>query len=116
MAEIKEILVLFFMAAGAFFILVAAIGLLRFPDLYMRISAATKASTLGVGFSLLSLAVHFSELGTSSRALATIVFIAITSPVAAHLISRSAYMTGTPLWHQSKIDELKDSFKTNDNP
>jgi len=99
------------MISGALLMLIAALGILRFPDLYMRVSAATKASTLGIGFSLFALAVHFNELGITSRALATIAFVVITSPVAAHLISRSAYLTGTPLWKKSITDELKNRYR-----
>ncbi|MBU4315956.1 MAG: monovalent cation/H(+) antiporter subunit G [Proteobacteria bacterium] len=104
-------LTVYLMVAGAFFILVAAIGILRLPDLYMRVSAAAKASTLGIGLSLLGVALHFNELGIASRAVATIVFIAITSPVAAHLIGRAAYHNGVPLWEKTVVDELKSLFK-----
>jgi len=96
----QEILSMTFMILGAVLMFLAALGILRFPDLYMRISAA-----------LLSLAIHFNELGIISRSLATIAFVAITSPVAAHLISRSAYLTGTPLWKDSITDELKENIK-----
>ena len=102
----QQMLMLICMIIGAIFIFIAALGILRLPDLYMRLSAATKASTLGIGFTLLALALHFNDLGVTSRALATIAFVAISSPVAAHLISRSAYRSGTPLWKGSKIDEL----------
>ena len=91
---------------GAVFTLISGLGVLRFPDLYMRISASTKASTLGAGFSLLALAVHFNELDTTMRAIATIVFLVITGPVAAHLISRAAYFVGVPLWKGTITDEL----------
>ncbi len=102
----RELISAALMITGAFFILLAGLGVLRLPDLYTRISAATKASTLGVGLSLLSLAVHFDALGVTSRALATIGFVIITAPVGAHLISRSAYRTGVPLWKGSIADEL----------
>ena len=107
----QEILSMTLMILGAVLMFLAALGILRFPDLYMRISAATKASTLGVGFCLMSLAIHFNELGIISRALATISFVAVTSPVAAHLISRSAYLTGTPLWKNSITDEVKENMQ-----
>ena len=103
----QQMLMMMCMIIGSVFIFIAALGILRLPDLYMRLSAATKASTLGIGFSLLALALHFNELGITSRALATIAFVAVSSPVAAHLIGRSAYHTGAPLWKGSKIDELK---------
>ena len=106
----QDILSMALMIIGSTLMLLASLGILRFPDLYMRISAATKASTLGAGCCLMSLAVHFNELSIISRSLATIAFVAITSPVAAHLISRSAYLSGTPLWKDSIIDELKENI------
>lgn len=99
-----------FMLVGALLMLIGALGVLRLPDLYMRVSASTKASTLGVGFTLLSLAIHFSDLGITSRALATIGFVIVTAPVAAHLISRAAYFVGVPLWKETVMDELRDRF------
>ena len=95
---------------GASFMLISALGVLRFPDLYMRISASTKASTLGAGFSLLALAVHFDEIGITMRAIATIIFLIITGPVAAHLISRSAYLVGVSLWKGTVADELRGRY------
>ncbi len=65
---------------------------------------------LGVGFCLLSLAVHFGELGILSRALATFAFVLITAPVAAHLICRSAYFAGIRLWKKSIVDELQGRY------
>ena len=80
---------------GTLFICIASLGILRFPDLFMRVSASTKASTLGVGFLFLALAVHFNDLGITMRSLATTAFLVISAPVAAHLISRSAYSSGS---------------------
>jgi multicomponent Na+:H+ antiporter subunit G len=95
---------------GALFMLIGGLGILRFPDLYMRISASTKASTLGAGFALLALAFHFNELGTTMRAVATIIFLAITGPVAAHLISRAAYFVGIAPWAKTVTDELHGRY------
>jgi multicomponent Na+:H+ antiporter subunit G len=104
----KETISAVLMLFGALLMLLGALGVLRLPDLYMRVSASTKASTLGVGFTLLSLAIHFNELGITSRALATIGFLIITAPVAAHLISRAAYLVGVPLWKGTIVDELQN--------
>lgn len=106
----QEITTAVLMIVGALFMLVGGLGVIRLPDLYMRVSAATKASTLGVGFSLLALAVHFHDLGITSRSLATIAFVTITAPVAAHLISRSAYFAGVPLWKGTIADELRGRY------
>ena len=104
--NVMEILSLISLLIGAFFMLLAAIGLLRMPDLFLRMSAATKASTLGTGFILLAAALYFDELGAVSRALATVVFIFLTAPVAAHRIGRAAYFDGVPLWQGTKRDDL----------
>jgi multicomponent Na+:H+ antiporter subunit G len=105
-----EYLSLILMLAGTFFILLAGIGLLRMPDLFLRMSAATKASTLGTGFILFAAALYFDELGTTSRALATIVFILLTAPVAAHRIGRAAYFDGVPLWSGTRRNDLRGHY------
>ena len=93
---------------GAFFALVAAIGLLRMPDLLMRMHAATKAGTLGAGLLLLAVAVSFGDSGVTVRALAAIVFLFLTAPVAAHVIGRAAYYAGrVQLWKRTLVDELQ---------
>lgn len=96
---------------GALFMLIGALGILRFPDLYMRVSASTKASTLGAGFALMALAVHFNDLGITMRAGATIIFLVITGPVAAHLISRAAYFVGIRPWEGTATDELCGQYE-----
>lgn len=93
-------------AIGCLFMLITGIALIRLPDIYTRMSGATKATTLGVGFILLAFALHFGELGVAARALATFVFILITAPIAAHMIGRAAYLNGVPLWEKSVCDEL----------
>ena len=94
---------------GAFFALVAAIGLLRMPDLLMRMHAATKAGTLGAGLLLLAVAVSFGDSSVTVRALAAIVFLFLTAPVAAHVIGRAAYYTGRmKLWSGTLVDELQE--------
>jgi multicomponent Na+:H+ antiporter subunit G len=103
---IGTILMLF----GVFLILIAGIGLLRMPDLYLRMSAATKASTLGLGLILLGTMVYFGELGIASRAIATIIFVLLTAPVSAHMIGRAAYTNGVPLWEGTGVDELKGRY------
>lgn len=111
----QEIVSAVLMVAGALFVLISGLGIVRFPDLYMRVSASTKASTLGAGFSLLSLAVYFGELGITMRALATIAFLVITAPVAAHLISRAAYSVNVRLWEGTITDELQGRHNSRGN-
>ena len=106
----NEIIILFVVSLGAIFIFLAAIGLLRMPDLFLRISVTTKAATLGVGLLLLGTALYFKEISTTTRAIAIIIFLFLTAPIGAHLIGRASYFIGIPLWKNSKIDELKDKY------
>ncbi len=107
--SLKDILTLALMSLGVFFMLAGALGLLRLPDLYMRMSATTKSSTLGVAFMLLATAVYFWEIGVGIRALATITFLMLTAPIAAHMIARAAYIRGVKLW-PGTVDELKGMY------
>ena len=106
----KEIISIVFIIAGTFFIFVSAVGLLRMPDLFMRMSATTKAATLGVGFVVLGTAIQYWEIGVLSRALIIISFLLITAPVAAHMIGKAAYFDGVKLWEKTKLDELKGKY------
>ena len=98
---------------GSIFCLVAAVGMLRLPDTLIRMHAATKAGTLGAGFILAAEAVVAAELGTTLKAIAAIVFLLLTAPVAAHLIGRAAYHQGIRLFDKTWIDELGDSLSGN---
>ena len=97
---------------GALFVLLAAIGIVRMPDLYLRISVTTKAATLGVGLILIGAATYFGEASITTRALAIVFFLLLTAPVGAHLIGKASYFVGIRLWEKSVIDELKDSTHT----
>ena len=97
---------------GAVFLLLAGVGIVRLPDLYCRASATTKAATLGVGCLLVSSAMHFDDMQVTTRVLATIAFLLLTAPVAAHVIARAAYRTGVPLWPGTFQDELRDADQT----
>ena len=104
---IQEIVSGVLMIIGAIFMLIAGIGIVRMPDLFTRSSATSKAATLGAGCVLLAVAVHFGDLSVTARALATLAFIFLTAPVAAHMICRAAYIVGVPLWHGTVRDELR---------
>lgn len=95
------------MLVGATFLLLAALGVVRMPDLFTRMQATSKASTLGIGCVLLAFAFHFSGISVNIRVLATISFFFLTAPVTAHLIGRASYFVGVPLWEGTVIDELR---------
>jgi len=98
---------------GALFVLLAAIGIVRMPDTYLRISVTTKAATLGVGLLLLSSTVFFSNADVTSQAFVIILFLFLTAPVSAHLIGRASYFIGVKLWDKSVMDELQGKYQKN---
>ncbi len=95
--------------SGAALLFVAALGLVRMQDVYIRMHAATKAGTLGACLILAAVAVHGEDIGIAARALAAVLFLFITAPVAAHLIGRAAYVSGVPLWRGSVIDDWQSA-------
>jgi multicomponent Na+:H+ antiporter subunit G len=102
LAAITAILLL----AGAGFALAAAIGIVRLPDLYTRMHAASKAGTIGSGLLLLAVGVHSAEVPVMLRACAGFVFFVLTAPVSAHLLAKAAHQTGQRLSSLSVQDDL----------
>ncbi len=105
-----EIIIAVMATLGSVFILLAGIGIIRMPDLYLRISVTTKAATLGIGLLLACAAIYFKDPGVTSRVIAIIFFMLLTAPVGAHLIGRASYFVGTPLWKKSKMDDLAGKY------
>lgn len=98
------------MLTGALFMLVGGLGVLRMPDLFLRMSASTKAATLGTSSLLIAVAVYFGEVGVASRAVATIVFLLLTAPIAAHMLGRAGYFIGVKLADITLTDELVGNY------
>ena len=105
-----DIIIAILSTIGASAIFFASLGILRMPDFYLRLSVTVKAATLGVGLLLLCAAILFPDISVSTKAIAIIFFLIITSPIAAHMIGRAAYFTGTPLWKDTIIDQLAGMY------
>lgn len=105
-----DFLIIALASFGALFVLLAAVGILRMPDLYLRISVTTKAATLGIGLILICVALYFGEASITTRVLAIIFFLLLTAPVGAHLIGRASYFVDVPLWKKSVMDDLKGKY------
>ena len=104
----NETLGMIFLVVGVLFNLFGCIGLLRLPDVYNRLQAATKGVTLGTcgilfGVFLLN---GFNALGIKS--LICIPFIFLTAPTAAHAIARGAHQFGVKLWEESVLDAYEE--------
>jgi multicomponent Na+:H+ antiporter subunit G len=113
MIEISKFVVGFLILLGALFSLIAAIGVVRLPDVYTRNHAASKSATLGVLSILLGLFMYYLLIDhiANARVLLGIVFVFITSPIAGHLIMRAAYNVGVPLWKNTVQDDLQKARK-----
>jgi len=105
-----NIIIAFCTGMGAIAILLACIGILRMPDLYLRLSVTTKAATLGTGLILVGCAFHFQNVSVTSRVLAIIFFITLTAPVSAQLIGRVAYLIKAKMWEDTVTDELDGMY------
>ena len=106
MTGIGNILAGIFVVMGASFALVAAIGILRLPDFYTRMHAASKAGTVGSALALVALAIVSVETAEVLRAIAAIVFFFLTAPISAHLLGKAAYSAGYRMWDGSVLDEM----------
>jgi len=106
----RDAIVAILMVIGAIFMFLGSIGIVRMPDLFLRMSATTKVTALGVALMLLAAAIHFNEMGVVARAVAILVFVLLTAPVGAHMIGRAAYFTGVPLWQGTVADELRGHY------
>ena len=84
-----DLLISFFLLLGGFFALVAAIGVLRLPDVLTRMHASTKAGILGSSLILIGAAIYLSEAEITVRVIAIILFLMLTSPIGAHMIGRA---------------------------
>ena len=105
---VAALIATFFLVGGAAFVAVSALGLVRLPDLYLRMHSVAKAGTLGCGLILTGVAVALPDTGVLLRVVGAILFLLVTAPVAAHLIGRAAHRAGVPQWKGTVVDEWSD--------
>lgn len=113
MNGITEVITAFFILIGSVISLLAAVGLVRLPDVYTRSHAASKSSTLGVLCVLTGTLLFFlmSDGYFSIRLILGIFFVFLTAPVAAHVICRAAYRNNAPVADTMVEDELKEYYE-----
>jgi multicomponent Na+:H+ antiporter subunit G len=109
----KEIIVIIFLVLGTIFIFLAAVGLLKMPDVFLRMSASTIAATLGVSSILIALAFHFSDFGITVHVIGTNLFLFLTVPVGAHLMGRAAHKANYKQWENTVVDRLQGKYDKN---
>jgi len=96
---------------GLAFDLLGCIGLVRLPDVYNRLQAATKCVTLGTCMILVGTFVWAGVGQMGASALLCAIFVLLTSPVGAHAIARGAYRSGVRLWEGSVVDRFGEDLR-----
>lgn len=102
---IRDLAVAFLLLTGSVFVLLAAVGIVRMPDFFSRLQATTKATTLGVGLVLGAVPLADPRLATTARVVAIILFVALTTPVGAHMLGRAARRSGVPIWPGTILED-----------
>ena len=105
METILEYLGYFFVLVGAAFLLLGAIGIVRMPDIYSRLQAGTKASTLGSLGMLLG--IGFLEPGWFPKVIVIMLFVLLSNPISSHAIARGSCRSGI----KPKLNEIVNAYK-----
>jgi monovalent cation/proton antiporter MnhG/PhaG subunit len=106
-----EALAILFLLAGGGITLIAAIGVARLPDAFLRMHAATKAGVVGSGLILIGIGFAFNDFDTWLRVGLIVAFLLVTTPVSAHGLGLGAYLGGAPLWGGTTADQLAGVLK-----
>ena len=107
----SNMITLIFITIGVLFNLLGCIGIVRLPDTYNRLQAATKAVTLGCCSIFIGVMFHFGVSDAGTKALVAIPILFFTSTVAAHALIRGTYRFGIKLGDKSVKDDYKDAVK-----
>ncbi|WP_321417315.1 monovalent cation/H(+) antiporter subunit G [uncultured Methanomethylovorans sp.] len=97
---------------GLLFVFLGMLGLLRLPDVYNRLHATAKIGTLGAFGVMLSILIKAGFTPIGVKAIAVGLFLLLTAPIGAHMITRAAHRHGVGLCEESVVDEYGKSYKT----
>ena len=108
-----NIIIIVLLLGGTFFIFSSALGIIRFPGIFTRLHAATKAPTLGIISILLAtfLFLYGSHQLVSGKLLLAILFILLSNPVGGHMLSRAAHKSGIKPYLRHREDEYEDYMR-----
>ena len=110
MTEIIQDIGYLLIVIGIAFDVLGCIGLIRLPDIYNRLQAATKCVTFGTCAILIGVALKgaYINWAITSKALICAIFVLLTSPVAAHALAKGAHISGVKLWEKSVVDKYDE--------
>lgn len=106
--KIQEVVTDALLLLGALLSLLAAVGVLRLPDVFLRMQASAKASTLGLGCLLFGAALQVPDVGSIMRLASIGAFVMLTAPITAHVVARASFLRRTPLWSGTVVNEHDD--------
>ncbi len=109
---IQEMVAALLMGLGLIFLIGSMIGMLRLPDFYSRVHASGNSETLGTLLVFLGLAVYNGISITSAKLLIILMFIFVGNPIGSHILAKTAYKTGHPVWTKNR---LPDDMLQNEN-
>ena len=110
LAHVLDVIAAVLLLAGSFLVMVAGIGIARFPDLLARMHAATKPQVLGLAMLMTGLALEIRVPSVIWTLLLVVLFQLITAPVSAHMVGRSGYRTGRVRSDLLVTDELTEDL------
>ena len=93
---------------GLFFMFVGVLGVLRLPDAYSRMHAASKCTTLGLTGMLIAAGLHLWTLDVVAKSATVIIFTFVATPIGTHLLAKAAHHGKLPQWDKTLSDELAD--------
>jgi multicomponent Na+:H+ antiporter subunit G len=91
---------------GSVFLFLGGLGIFRFPDVYNRLQAGTKCTTLGAFLTIIGVGITKPDWFLKTLIIA--VFILLTNPISAHALARASYKVGVKLWTGTVVDRCKD--------
>lgn len=108
---INDIIASFFVIAGLAFMLVGAVGIVRFPDAFNRLHASSKCSTLGLLGLLLGAVFHIGTIAVTTKAALTVLFAFVATPIGSHILAKAAHIDGLKQWRKTLSDELAEDAR-----
>lgn len=107
---ITEFIVALLIFAGVGIRLLSTFGILRFGDVYLRMHASTKASTLGLFFILSATMLHFADPLVTIKLIALFVIYFFTAPIGTQVLAHGAHVSGVPMVKETRIDQLAEDI------
>jgi multicomponent Na+:H+ antiporter subunit G len=104
-AFFQELVAVLLMGLGLIFLIGSMVGMLRLPDFYSRVHASGNSETLGTMLVFLGLAVYNGVSITSAKLLIILAFIFVGNPIGSHILTKTAYKTGHPVWTQKHLPD-----------